>query len=155
MKLWQKISLGIVAVIIVFVGKTLYNAGMFINIKPHFNGSVIEINGFTGAEDITIDKAKGIALISSNNFSDTSQNGAIFLLNIKNNYFASCACLSLKFSTACVSSFGFFSVSGFNPSKARIRLVSSTEHEISPFSSEHVAITLTPGISLGSSLPLE
>jgi len=85
MKLWQKISLGIVAVIIVFVGKTLYNAGMFINIKPHFNGSVIEINGFTGAEDITIDKAKGIALISSNNFSDTSQNGAIFLLNINEN----------------------------------------------------------------------
>ncbi|GAB2630962.1 arylesterase [Emticicia sediminis] len=82
MKLWQKISLGIIAVIIVFVGKTLYNAGVFTSIKPHFNGSVTEIDGFIGAEDITIDKAKGIALISSNNFSDASQNGAIFLLNI-------------------------------------------------------------------------
>lgn len=83
MKLWQKISLGIVTIIIVFFGKTLYNAGVFTSIKPHFNGTVTEINGFTGAEDITIDKAKGIALISSNNFSDNSQNGAIFLLNIK------------------------------------------------------------------------
>lgn len=52
-------------------------------IKPHFNGSVIEIGGFAGAEDITIDKAKGVALISSNNFSSDSINGAIFLLNIK------------------------------------------------------------------------
>lgn len=83
MKLWLKISLGIVAIIIVFVGKTLYNAGVFTNIKPHFNGPVTEINGFTGAEDITIDKATGLALVSSNNFSDDSQNGAIFLLNIK------------------------------------------------------------------------
>ncbi|MFN3490258.1 MAG: SMP-30/gluconolactonase/LRE family protein [Emticicia sp.] len=82
MKLWQKISLGIVAVIIVFVGKTFYNAGVFTTIKPYFNGSVTEINGFAGAEDITIDKATGLALISSNNFSDTSEKGVIFLLNI-------------------------------------------------------------------------
>ncbi len=82
MKLWLKILLGLIAVIIVFVGKTLYNAGVFTTIKPHFNGSVTEIGGFTGAEDITIDKAKGFALISSNSFSDASQNGAIYLLNI-------------------------------------------------------------------------
>ncbi len=85
MKLWLKISLGIVAIIIVFIGKTLYNAGVFTAINPHFNGSVTEIDGFGGAEDITFDKATGLALISSNNFSDNSKNGAIFLLNTKEN----------------------------------------------------------------------
>ncbi len=85
MKLWQKISLGIVAVIIVFIGKTLYNAGAFTTIKPHFKGIVTEIDGFGGAEDITFDKSTGLALISSNDFSDDSKNGAIFLLNTKVN----------------------------------------------------------------------
>ncbi|MFY7911313.1 MAG: SMP-30/gluconolactonase/LRE family protein [Emticicia sp.] len=85
MKLWQKISLGIVAIIIVFIGKTLYNAGVFTTVEPHFNGTVTEIDGFGGAEDITFDKATGLALISSNDFSDDSKNGAIFLLNTKEN----------------------------------------------------------------------
>ncbi|AFK01845.1 Arylesterase [Emticicia oligotrophica DSM 17448] len=83
MKLWLKISLGLFAILIVFIGKTLYNAGAFKAIEPHFNGVIAEVNGFTGAEDITIDDSKGLALISSNNFRDASKRGAIFLLNLK------------------------------------------------------------------------
>jgi arylesterase / paraoxonase len=82
MKLWLKTLLGILLIIGVFVGKTLFNAGFFTEIKPHFDGTVTEIEGFKGAEDITIDKATGLALITSNEFGENKPNGAIFLLNL-------------------------------------------------------------------------
>ncbi len=82
MKLWHKIALLILVIIVFFLGRTLINAGFFTKIEPHFNGTVTEIGGFHGAEDITIDKAKGLALISSNDFSDNTLNGAIYLLNL-------------------------------------------------------------------------
>ncbi|WP_435355862.1 SMP-30/gluconolactonase/LRE family protein [Emticicia sp. SJ17W-69] len=82
MKLWLKISIVLLTIILIFVGRTLLNAGFFTKIDPHFNGSVSEIAGFHGAEDITIDKAKGLALISSSDFSTDMPNGAIYLLNL-------------------------------------------------------------------------
>ncbi len=85
MRLWLKITLGIIALILFFLGRTLINAGFFTKIEPHFNGTVSEIEGFAGAEDITIDKATGLALISSNDFIDFTKNGAIFLLNLNEN----------------------------------------------------------------------
>lgn len=82
MKLWLKILLGILLIIVIFVGRMLVNAGFFTKIEPYFDGTITEIGGFKGGEDITIDKATGLALISSNDFRDYSQNGAIFLLNL-------------------------------------------------------------------------
>lgn len=81
MKLWQKISLGIVAVIVIFLGRTLVNSGFFTEIKPHFDGTVKKIEGFNGAEDIVVDRQTGLALIAATNFT-SSENGAIFLLNM-------------------------------------------------------------------------
>lgn len=85
MKLWLKILLGILLIIVIFVGRMLINAGFFTKIEPHFDGTVTEIEGFKGAEDITIDKETGLALISSNDFNDNTLNGAIFLLNLNEN----------------------------------------------------------------------
>lgn len=82
MKLWLKIIIGIVVIIAFFLGRTLVNAGFFTKIEPHFNGTVTEIDGFHGAEDISIDKAKGLALISSSDYSPEMPNGAIYLLNL-------------------------------------------------------------------------
>lgn len=85
MKLWLKIVFGILVIVVFFLGRTLVNAGFFTKIEPHFNGTVTEIDGFQGAEDITIDKAKGLALISSSDFLPDLPNGAIYLLNLNEN----------------------------------------------------------------------
>lgn len=64
------------------------------------------------------------------------------------NYFRSCSRCRRKFSTAPLSSLLSESIlSGLRPSKARMRFVSSTEQDISPFSSVQDAMRLTPGIS--------
>ncbi|MBA4852489.1 SMP-30/gluconolactonase/LRE family protein [Emticicia sp. BO119] len=83
MKLWLKITLGVLLLIIIFVLRTLWNSGLFTKIEPHFEGKVTEIKGFNGAEDITIDKSTGLALVSSSKFTENAPDGAIFLLNLK------------------------------------------------------------------------
>ncbi len=83
MKRYQKILLGIVFLVLLFVGRLLINAGVFTKIDPHFKGKITEISGFEGAEDIAIDQETGLAYISSNDFSKKeSKKGAIFLLNL-------------------------------------------------------------------------
>ena len=83
MKKWQKYLLTVVLLAIFFVGRLLINAGVFRKINPHFQGKITEINGFEGAEDITIDQQTGLAFISSNDFSNKNpENGAIFTLNL-------------------------------------------------------------------------
>ena len=83
MKLWLKIIIGIVVLIVFFVLRTLWNSGAFTKITPHFDGTVTEIDGFTGAEDITIDPTTGLSIISSSQFDPEMSNGAIFLLDLK------------------------------------------------------------------------
>ncbi len=85
MKLWKKITLAILAFIVFFVGRTLINAGTFTKIENHFDGTVSKVGGFNGAEDITIDRTKGLALVSSSSFLPESPNGAIYLLNLNEN----------------------------------------------------------------------
>ncbi len=83
MKLYQKIIAGIIIIILLFIGRLLINAGVFTKISPHFNGNITEVNGFEGAEDITIDQEMGHAFVSSNDFTNPkSTKGAIFLLNL-------------------------------------------------------------------------
>lgn len=85
MKLWLKITLVILLLIIAFMLRTIWNSGFFTRIEPHFEGKVIEIGGFNGAEDITIDKTTGLALISSSRFDENAPDGKIYLLNVKEN----------------------------------------------------------------------
>jgi arylesterase / paraoxonase len=82
MKIFLKIFIGIIAILLIFVGRMLYNSGFFTKIAPHFEGTITEVNGFEGAEDIAIDTEKGFAFISSNDFSSNQNNGAIYLLNL-------------------------------------------------------------------------
>lgn len=81
MKRWITILLAVLVICVAFVLKTLWNAGTFTTIEPHFEGTVKEIDGFNGAEDITIDKTTGLALISSGEFMKAAPNGNIYLLN--------------------------------------------------------------------------
>lgn len=83
MKLWLKITLVVLLLIIAFVLKIVWNSGFFTKIEPHFEGKVAEIKGFNGAEDITIDKSTGLALVSSSTYTENAPNGAIYLLNLK------------------------------------------------------------------------
>ena len=87
MKLWKKILLGVVAVIILFVAKTLIQSGSFKTIVPHFDGQITEVSGMVGVEDITIDQTTGIAFLSSDDrratFAKKPTKGAIFMLNLK------------------------------------------------------------------------
>lgn len=80
MKLWLKIVLAILAIILFFVGRLLINSGFFREITPHFKGNIVKIEGFEGNEDATIDRKTGIALISSPAF-NLDKNGSIFMLN--------------------------------------------------------------------------
>lgn len=83
MKLPIKIGLIIALILFIFAARLLINAGVFTKINPHFNGKILEINGFEGAEDITIDQETGIAFISSNDFFiKTSKKGAIYILKL-------------------------------------------------------------------------
>lgn len=83
MKLYKKILIGIILILLVFVGRLLINAGVFTKINPHFKGKITEIPGFEGGEDITIDQETGNAFISSNDFANQkSEKGAIFILNL-------------------------------------------------------------------------
>jgi arylesterase/paraoxonase len=85
MKLWLKITLIVLLFVIAFVLRIVWNSGFFTKIEPHFEGQVTEIGGFSGAEDITIDKITGLALISSTVFGDNAPDGKIYLLNLKQN----------------------------------------------------------------------
>jgi arylesterase/paraoxonase len=55
----------VVILIAVFVGYTVWLAGEFKSLEPHFGGSCKAIGGPVGTEDITIHPATGIAYISS------------------------------------------------------------------------------------------
>ncbi len=45
--------------------ETLYSAGVFRTIEPHYTGICTRVDGVVGAEDITIDPVSGIAYISA------------------------------------------------------------------------------------------
>jgi len=83
MKRWITITTVLLLLIILFVLRTVWDSGFFTTIEPHIEGKLTEIKGFNGAEDITIDKATGLTLISSSSFDENAPNGKIYLLNLK------------------------------------------------------------------------
>jgi arylesterase/paraoxonase len=59
-------SFGIISFLLAgFIVSTMYSAGVFLDIKPHFGGMCTRVDGVIGAEDITIDPDTGIAYISA------------------------------------------------------------------------------------------
>jgi arylesterase/paraoxonase len=64
----KKALIAILTILIVFAafaGKTLYDAGSFKTIQPHYEGTCIRISGLPGPEDLTIHPRTGIVFISS------------------------------------------------------------------------------------------
>lgn len=65
MKARYLIPAGLVLVVAAFVLHTLYLAGTFRTIEPHFAGTCTTVEGVTGGEDITIDPEEAVAFISA------------------------------------------------------------------------------------------
>tara|TARA_B100000029_G_C17455819_1_gene916679 strand:+ start:14 stop:1051 length:1038 start_codon:yes stop_codon:yes gene_type:complete len=79
--------LNIAIAIIALAISTIFNAGVFKSIKPHFNGECNVISGIVGAEDITMLR-DGLAIISSDdrrsNMHGDNIQGGLFLYDIDN-----------------------------------------------------------------------
>src|ERR1051325_11289112 len=71
-----------------FTIKTFIDAGEFRTLKPHFDGTVRQISGIFGDEDITIDYEQQIAFISADDRYKTLHGqkafGGIYILDLKN-----------------------------------------------------------------------
>ncbi|MFN8353154.1 MAG: SMP-30/gluconolactonase/LRE family protein [Spirosomataceae bacterium] len=77
----------LVLVIVLLVLKTLNDAGSFKTIKPHVEGTLQKVEGIAGVEDITIDQATGLALLSSDDrrayaLDGKPKKGGIFVLDL-------------------------------------------------------------------------
>ena len=72
-KIIWRIFLALFVGLLVFVGNTLYDAGVFKTIKPHFAGTEKAVPILGGAEDITIDQQTGIAYVSADQRRKTFQ----------------------------------------------------------------------------------
>lgn len=86
-KLIRRVLLGLLVGLLLFTGHTLYFAGVFRTIKPHFVGTVKSVKVLGGAEDITIDQARGIAYISADDrrmtVAKTPVKGTIYRVDLK------------------------------------------------------------------------
>jgi arylesterase / paraoxonase len=85
----KKTLITILTILIIFAFfafKTLYDAGQFKTIHPHYTGACIRVAGLPGPEDITIHPRSGIAFISSDDrrsaLSGTQVQGAIYALDL-------------------------------------------------------------------------
>jgi len=65
MKTFFRVLLALVLLVLILALRTLYHAGSFKSLKPHKPSQETWIKGMMGAEDITIDPATGMALVSS------------------------------------------------------------------------------------------
>lgn len=85
-KVWLAVLL-FALFLIVFVLKTLLDAGFFKTIEPHFGGTLQIIEGIPDPEDITIDQESSIAFISSDDRRATRAgkpvSGAIYALPLR------------------------------------------------------------------------
>lgn len=79
----QKALVTIILLFAISIAYILKEAGVFHQIKPHFDGTETSIAGTIGAEDITTDLSTGIAYISAHNRRDFWKNeGMIFSCNL-------------------------------------------------------------------------
>jgi len=81
-----KLATLFLGLLLIFVVRTLYVAGEFKHLQPHFSGVCQAIHGVVGGEDITIDHARQVAYISADDrfgraAGSDSAKGAVFVLN--------------------------------------------------------------------------
>ncbi|HFA52000.1 MAG TPA: hypothetical protein ENJ95_23535 [Bacteroidetes bacterium] len=85
MKYLKRTVLAIILIVVVLALRTLISSGTFKKISPHEKQPVEVIKGMVGAEDITIDRSIGKALVSSDDRRATRaghpKKGAIYLLD--------------------------------------------------------------------------
>ena len=86
-RLWR-LGLAVVVLLAVFVGYTVWLAGEFKSLEPHFAGQCKQIDGVVGTEDITIHPETGVAYISSDDrratMAGTPTQGGIWAYDLKN-----------------------------------------------------------------------
>ena len=87
-KIILRVLLTLVIALLLFVLKTLYEAGVFKSIEPHFAGTEKVVKILGGAEDITINQTSGIAYISADDRRSTQTpapvKGTIYYLDVSN-----------------------------------------------------------------------
>jgi arylesterase/paraoxonase len=65
MKLFKKIIIAIIVILIVFVANILISTGFFRTVENYFEGDIVKKINLPGAEDITVSILDSFALISS------------------------------------------------------------------------------------------
>jgi arylesterase / paraoxonase len=77
----------LLAAILGFVGYTVWLAGEFKTITPHFAGTCKKIDGVVGAEDLVIDRAAGVAWIATDDrraaIAGNPKQGAVWAYDLK------------------------------------------------------------------------
>lgn len=61
---WPKILAGVLLLLAAFVGRTLWSAGAFRRISPHFAGTCREVRGVVGPEDIVVHPRTRVAYVA-------------------------------------------------------------------------------------------
>ena len=73
----------VLAVVSAFSLRVLTQFGHFTTLKPRFDGSCQAIVGVPGPEDLQIDRARGVAYISSDDRRNPDKGGALYRLDLK------------------------------------------------------------------------
>lgn len=89
MRLFKRIILLVVILLLIFVAHILISTGFFRNIEPKFDGTILQKVAVKGAEDIMISEKDSFALISSTNRNkippETEEEGNLFWMDLKTN----------------------------------------------------------------------
>ncbi|MFP2996859.1 SMP-30/gluconolactonase/LRE family protein [Spongiivirga sp. MCCC 1A20706] len=87
MRVFKKVILFLLLILLVFVGHLLISTGFFRTIEPHFEGSILKKVPIKGAEDIMVSRLDSFAIISATNrhvYPPTSEEkGGLHLIDLK------------------------------------------------------------------------
>ncbi|KAA3624000.1 MAG: hypothetical protein DWQ02_23745 [Bacteroidetes bacterium] len=91
MRLFKRIALVLLTILIIYASHVLISTGFFRKIKPEFDGKILAKVALKGAEDIMISHTDSFALISSTNRiiypPGAEEEGGLFLIDLKTNRF--------------------------------------------------------------------
>ncbi|NER18088.1 SMP-30/gluconolactonase/LRE family protein [Spongiivirga citrea] len=87
MRIFKRVILFLLLILLVFVGNILFSTGYFRTIEPKFNGQILKRIPIKGAEDITVSQLDSFALISATDRSiyppTSEEKGGLYLLDLK------------------------------------------------------------------------
>lgn len=91
MRLYKKIALLLLALLLLFVAHTLISTGFFRTIEPKFDGTILKRVAIKGAEDIMVSEQDSFALISATERMrlprTKEEKGGLYLIDLKANDF--------------------------------------------------------------------